>query len=252
MSLLLRERLTRLPVPDLHGSHTLTDAEAAQLLRDAEVCSRMMLTTHKADGTAIITRMPKSNVYVAAALALLAGRFHRPEGAAKRYNIKAAVTAVMRGAPTKQKIEPKHVETRLQELIELDAALARHADSDEKRTDASAEFDKEHALLEAGGTARQARTAAKRKDDELFRKPGVKPDLEFKRQVFAAFMPAHARTLAKHLCQAPAPTPSASPSLALTETALERAVRGPRPEKSAVEARVASWANATAVRLLVP
>ena len=40
-----RERLTRVPV---HlGSQELTDAEAAELLRDAEVCSRMMLTTHK-------------------------------------------------------------------------------------------------------------------------------------------------------------------------------------------------------------
>lgn len=176
------ERLTRVPVHV--GSQELTDAEAAELLRDAEVCSRMMLTMHKANGTQIITRMPKSNVYVAAALALLAGRFHRPEGSAKLYNIKAAVTAVLPQCKAPSKVEPKHVEARLQELAELDAALSRQADdSGGQRADASAQLDKEVELLEKGATIRQARTAAKRKDDELLRKPGPKPDLEAKRLV---------------------------------------------------------------------
>ena len=173
-------------VPVHLGSQELTDAEAAELLRDAEVCSRMMLTTHKADGTQIITRMPKSNVYVAAALALLAGRFHRPEGSAKPYNIKAAVTAVSPQRKPPNKVEPKHVEARLQELIELDAALSRQADSSAQRADASARLDKEVELLSSRFcTIRQARTAANRKDDELRRKPGPKPDLEAKRQVRA-------------------------------------------------------------------
>ena len=117
-------RLTSLPAQP--GAQSLTEDEVLLLLREADVNTRMM----KALG--MITQLPNTFngangvKYAAAALALLAGRFNRPAGAAKQYNWRAAMGAF----GVNGKVEPKNGEVWLLRLQKLDRQLVSRADAE--------------------------------------------------------------------------------------------------------------------------
>ena len=132
------DRLTALPVQPF--AQSLTEDEVLLLLREADVNTRSM----KALG--MITQLPKAYYvtdnglkYAAAALALLAGRFNRPAGAAKQHNWKAAVQAF----GVTSKVEPKNGELWLTRLTQLDVQLADRADAEALKQSATDELDDE-------------------------------------------------------------------------------------------------------------
>ena len=119
----LHPRLTTLQKPAAGDENTFADGELEILLHDADACLAKMKDRLDAEGNAILhehatdAKMEVSRAYVAAALALLSGRFTFRSG---KPNPSAAARSC--GQPTSR---PSMVTDWMAKLVKLDAALAR-------------------------------------------------------------------------------------------------------------------------------